>query len=106
MHLAALQLRQTLQGTATVVIIQTQHRERHQHLIGVEPWIIAVQQGDLGLLYGLYHLLRDEFDAVINAGQMLGRIQDQGGAGAEERARLGADERPVREFDRGRRYAG
>ena len=37
MHLTPLQLWQTLQGTATVVIIQTQHRERHQHLIGVEP---------------------------------------------------------------------
>ena len=65
--------------------MRRQDGEGHQHLIGVKPGIAASQILDLGLLDGLNHALRDELHLMVDAGQMFGHIEQEGGATAEQR---------------------
>ena len=75
MSLAALQLRQTFQCFAALFVMQAEHGEGHQHLVGVQARVVPVQQVDLGLLDGLDHLLRDQLHVVVDVGQMLGGVE-------------------------------
>ena len=98
-HLAAVEQGQAVEGATAVVVQQAQYREGDQHLVGVQARVAAVQHVDLGVLDGLYHLLRDELDAVVDAGEVLEGVEQQGGAGTEEVACGGGDDGAVGKFD-------
>ena len=104
-NLTTFEERQAGKRLGAVLVPQTEHGESHEHFVGVKTWVVAVEVGDLGLLNGFDHLLRNEADAVVDACQMLGGIEDEGGAGAEERTRLGRDEGAVGQLNGGGRYA-
>ncbi len=87
-YLAATQQRQALQSAPAILVVGREHRERHEHLIGVQAWIATSQIGYLCLLYRLYHALRDQFHSVVDASEMLGDIQQERGTTAQERTGL------------------
>ncbi len=82
--LAAVEFRELLEGTAAVVVGDAEHGEGDEDLIGVQAWVVAVEERHLCLLDRGYHLFRDELDAMRDAGEMLGGVQDQGCARSEE----------------------
>ena len=104
MHLAAVEEGEAVEGAAAVVVEEAQYREGDEHLVGVQAGVAAVQHVDLGVLDGLYHLLRYEFDAVVDADQVLEGVEQQGGAGAEELAGGGGDDGAVGQLDGCRGY--
>ena len=92
---------QLLQGTATTLVVLGEDREGHEDLVGMQTGILAAKILDLGFLDRLYHALRDEFHLVVDAGQMFGGIEQQGGTATEQRRRLGGDDGAVGEFHGG-----
>ena len=84
MHLTAAQLGELFEGAAAKFIVFGEYGESHKHLIGVEAGVLAAQIFNLGLLDRLYHALRDEFGFVVDASQMLGRIEQEGGTASEQ----------------------
>ena len=76
MNLAALQQRKRVQGLAAVLVIRTQDRKGDQHLVCVKTRILAVQVGYLGLLDWFDESSRNEFDAVLDSGEMFGGLQE------------------------------
>ena len=62
-----------------------------------------MQHVDFGVLDGLYHLLRDELDAVVDACKVLEGVEQQGCAGAEQVAGGGCDDGAVGQLNGGRR---
>ena len=95
-HLAAVEHGQAVKGAAAVVVQQAEDGERDQHLVGVQARVAAVQHVDFGVLDGLYHFLRDELDAVVDAGKVLEGVEQQGSAGTEQFAAMGGDDGAVR----------
>ena len=75
MHLASTQFGQLLKGTATIVVILRQYRQRHKNLIGMEARIASSQIANLGMLYRLNHRLRYKLYVVMDAGKMLHYIE-------------------------------
>ena len=61
--------------------------------------VLAVQVGDLRLLDRLYEPSRNELDAVVDPGKMLGGFQEKGGARSEKVGGLRAQDRPVGQLD-------
>ena len=61
--------------------------------------VVPVQEGHLGPLDGLYHLLGDELDRVVYAGEMLGGVEQERRAGAQQVAGLGGDYGAVTQLD-------
>lgn len=74
-YLAPLKLRKGFKGTTAVLVVQTQHGERYQHLVGVEAGIVTMEQNGLGVLDRLYVGLGNQFDTVVDASQMFGSIE-------------------------------
>ena len=66
--LTAVEEGEAVEGAAAVVVEEAEDGEGDQHLVGVQARVAAVQHGDLGLLDGLDHFLRNEFHAVVDAG--------------------------------------
>ena len=98
-HLAAVEEREAVEGAATVVVEEAQYRQGDQHFVGVQAGVAAVEHGDLGVLDGFDHFLRDEFHLVVDAGQVFECVEQQGGTGAEEVAGLGGDDGAVGQLD-------
>ncbi len=88
MHLATLELRELLQSQFAALVFDRKYAQCHEHFVRVQTRVVAMKEVHLGLLNGLYHPLGDEFDAMVDSGQMLGGIEDEGGAGAEQVARF------------------
>ena len=78
MHLTAVELRQRLQGGTAFFVLEAKHGEGDQHLVGMQPGVVAVQQLCLGTLYGFDILLWYQFHTVVYSCQMLGGIEQQG----------------------------
>ncbi len=68
MDLTALEFGELGQGAAAVFVARGDHGESHEHFVGVEARILAAEIVDLGELNRLNHLLRNEFDAMVDAG--------------------------------------
>ena len=102
-NLAAVEHGQAVEGAAAVVVKEAQYRQGDQHLVGVQARVAAVQHANFGVLDGFNHFLRDELDAVVDAGQMLQCVEQQGGAGTEQVAGGGGDDGAVGQFDSCRR---
>ena len=105
MHLATFQLRQTLQSFLAVFVPKAEHGEGHQHLVGVQTRVTAMQEVDFGGLDGLNHGLRDEFHLMGYACNVFSGIQYQGGTRSEQVAGVGCDEGAVFQLDGGRGHA-
>ena len=71
MNLTAAQLWKFLQSLSAVLVVLTQNRQRNEHLVGVQTWILAPQVFGLRLLYRLNHVLRNEFNLVVDACEIL-----------------------------------
>ena len=82
MHLTTFKLREDFQSSPAVFVFGTEHRKGDQHLVGMEPGIVASEIIDLRLLNGFDHVLRNELQVVVDAGQVFRGIEDQGGAGS------------------------
>ena len=106
MNLTAAELREFLKGETAVRVLGAQHSEGNQHLIGVETRIAAAEIIHLHVLDRLDHGLRNELGTVVDAGEMLGGIQKQSRARAEQVGGLGADDGAVRKLDSGRWHLG
>ena len=102
MHLAAFELWQAFQGFLAVLVPEAEHGEGHQHLVGVQAWVPAMQVVHLGGLDRLNHGLWNEFHLMGYARDVFGGIQDQGGAGTEQVAGMGGDDGAVFQLDGGR----
>ena len=100
-NLATLQLGKGVEGTAAVLIVQTQHGESYQHLVGMEAGIVTVEQDGLGVLDRLYVGLWNQFDAVVDAGQVFGSIEQQCGTGSEKGTGVTGDNGAVGQLDSG-----
>ena len=100
-HLATVEEWEAVEGAAAVVVEEAEDGEGDEHLVGVEARVAAVQHVDLGVLDGLYHLLRDELDAVVDAGEVLKGVEQQCGAGAKQVAGSGGDDGAVGQLDGG-----
>ena len=99
MHLAAAQVGQLLQCEAAVVVAFGEHSQGHEHLVGVQARVVPAQVVHLQRLDGLYHLLGDELDIVPDAGEVLGRVEKQGGRCAQEVGSLGGNDGAVGKLD-------
>lgn len=93
--LAAFQQRKRVQSLAAVLVIRAQDRKGDQHLVSVQTRVLAVQVGDFRLLDRLDEPSRNELDAVVDPGKMLGGFQEKGGARSEKVGGLGAKDCPV-----------
>ncbi len=93
--LAAFQERQGVQSLAAVLVIRAKDGEGDQDLVRVEARVLAVQVGDLRLLDRLDEPSRNELDAVVDPGKMLGGFQEKGGARSEKVGGLSAKDCPV-----------
>ena len=67
MHLAAVEQRQAVKGSAAVVVEEAEDGEGDEQLVGVEARVTAMQHVDLGVLDGFDHLMRDELHLVVDA---------------------------------------
>ena len=79
-HLTAAQTGKHLQGAAAALVAVGEHRQGHQHFIGVEARVVPFEVDCFCVLNRFDHLLRDQFQAVVDAGQMLYGVENQGGA--------------------------
>ena len=84
MRLASSQQRQHGQCTPASVVGAAQEGECHEDLVGVQSRIASSEVLHLGLLDGLDEVLGNESHTVFYAGQVLGGIEQQGSAGAEQ----------------------
>ena len=66
----------------------------------MKPGIASVKIGNLRLLDRFYHILRNELERMRYPCQMLGRVEDKGGARSKKRTRLGTDYGAVLQFYR------
>jgi len=99
--LAAAQFRKVFQRLAAIVIVQTQHGQRHKHFVRMKTRILAIQNIYFRVLYGFYHLLRNEFHAMFYPREIFGRIEYQRRAGTEQLARLRRDDGSIGQFNGG-----
>ena len=95
MNLTAFQKRQCVKSLAAVLVIRTQDRKGDQHLVSVQTRVLAVKISDLRLLDRLDEPTRNEFDTVVDPGQMLGGLEEKGGARSEKVRGLRAQNCPV-----------
>ena len=72
--LTSVEQRKLFKGTAAHVVMGREHRECHQHLVGVEPGVVAAEIFGFGFLYRLDKILRNKFHAVVNACQVLNGV--------------------------------
>lgn len=80
MGLAAIELGQFLKGATAVLVVGGDYREGHEHFVSVKARVDAAQIGGLGVLDRLDHILGDEFDGVLDAGEVLDGVEYQRGA--------------------------
>ena len=85
MCLKASQAGQLCEGTTAVLVLSAQHRECHEHFVGMEARIVSAQVLYLGALDGLDKVLRDALQLVVDARQMLGGVEQEGSRRAEQR---------------------
>ena len=97
--LAALEKRKRVKGLAAVLVIGAQDREGDQYLVRMQTRVLAVKVGDLGLLNRFDKPSGNKLRAVVDAGQMLGGLEEDRGAGTQKIRGLGGQDRPVRELD-------
>ena len=75
LDLTAIQLRQGVEGTAAVLVVLRQHGQRYQHLIGVQTRVVAMEHRGLHALDRHNHILRNQLEGVVDAGQVLRGIE-------------------------------
>lgn len=85
MNLAAAQLRQLFQCLAAVLIVLREHRERHEHLVGMQTRVVTAKIIGLGILYRLDHRLRNELCCMVDSSKMLRYVKQKGSATAQQR---------------------
>ena len=95
MHLTATQFGQLFKGVQTICIGVREHRECHEHLIGVQAWVVSTQIAYLGVLYGFYHRLRNELQLMIDTCQMLGDIKQKSSTAPKQSTRMGGDDSAI-----------
>ncbi len=100
MGLTAVEFGEFLECESAVFVVSAQHRQRHEHFVGMEARVAAAQIVCFSVLDWLDHVLRYQFDRVIDTRQMLQGVEDQGGARAEEVACFSGYDCAVGEFDR------
>ena len=64
----------------------------------MQAGVASAQVFYLGVLYGFYQTLRNEFFAVVDACQMFGGVEDERGAGTEQIALLRSDDGAIGKF--------
>ena len=101
MYLSAHQIGKLLQRQAAVFVQTAHHRNSYQHLVGVQARITSVEILHLQFLDGLDHRLGNQLYIVSDAGQVLDGIQQQRGAGAQQRTGFPGQDRAVRKLDGG-----
>ena len=102
MHLTTTQLGQLLQRAPAVVIVLREHRERHEHLVGMQSGVAATQITDFCMLDRLDHRLRYELHLMVDASQMLGDVEQESCAATEQLTGVRGDDGAVLQLD-GRR---
>ena len=64
-----------LQGLPTIVVMGREHAQGYQYLVGVQTRVLTAQIFNLRFLNRFDEALRNEFDFVVNACQILCGIE-------------------------------
>ena len=98
-YLTTVEFREFFKRATAILVIGAQHRESHEHLVGVETRIAAAQIVDFRILYRFDHCLRNKFDRMIYTGEIFHGIEYESCARSEQRACLSCDNSSVGKFD-------
>ena len=85
MNLTAFELRECGKGFLAPFVALAENAEGNEHLVGMQTRIATLKEFHLGLLYRLYHNLRNEFHIVVDACKILRGIEKQSSRSTQKR---------------------
>ena len=101
MHVTALQGGELAQRKGGGGVGRSRAGQRNENLIGVQPGVLATQIVGFQGLDGLDGGGGDQIDFLINAGQLLQRVEQGRGRRTQQGAGLAGDHGAVRQLDGG-----
>ena len=98
-RLAVRELFELLHGDLCGRVVHRTDAQRDEHLVGVQARVMIAEVFDLQVLDRLDDVGRDECDVLRDAAKVLERVEQAGGARAEQGGGLAGDDRAVGHLD-------